>query len=140
VGDRTVIWGGKKPGIGTSLFLAEKGKRSLVVCRERKVGKDVNPSFIWRYIQKMRDKKVTVYKSSEVGEIGDNMVVIKAPYHTSIPVKADTVVYAEREPIGQNIKDFAKKEGMELHIIGDALVPRTMSNALHDGYRTGIRI
>jgi 2,4-dienoyl-CoA reductase (NADPH2) len=140
VGDRTVIWGGRKPGIGTSLYLAEQGKKSLVVSRERKVGKDVNPSFIWRYVQKMRDKKVTVYKSSSVGEIGDNEVVINAPYHTKIPVKADTIVYAEREPIGKELKEYAKSEGIELHIIGDALVPRTMSNALHDGYRTGIRI
>jgi hypothetical protein len=88
----------------------------------------------------MRDKKVTDYKNSTRDEMGDNEVVIKAPYHTRIPVKADTIVSAEREPVGKEIKDYAKSEGLELHIIGDALVPRTMSNALHDGYRTGIRI
>jgi 2,4-dienoyl-CoA reductase (NADPH2) len=141
VGDKVIIIGGKKPGIGTSLLLAAQGLKNLrVISKERKVGKDVNPSFIWRYIQKMRDNKITVYKSAEVGAVGDNKVVIKAPYHTKIPISADTIINAEREPMGEEIKAYCKQEGLELHIIGDALVPRTMSNALHDGYRTGIRI
>ena len=39
-----------------------------------------------------------------------------------------------------NVKDVVKEQSIELHIIGDALVPRSLSNALHDGYRTGIRL
>jgi 2,4-dienoyl-CoA reductase (NADPH2) len=140
VGERVLVMGGKKPGIGTALFLAEKGKKLTMVSRERKVGKDVNPSFIWRYIKKMSEQKVKVYKDCDVGSISGDTVVIKAPYHTKIPVKFNTIINAEREPIGAELKNYIKSEGIELHVIGDALVPRTMSNALHDGYRTGIRI
>jgi 2,4-dienoyl-CoA reductase (NADPH2) len=142
VGKRVLIHGGKKPGIGTALFLAqaEKPPKTTMVSRERKVGKDVNPSFIWRYIQKLGQKKVTQYKEAEIGKIDGDLAIIKVPYRTKIPVKFDTLIYAEREPVGKGLKDFCKQEGIELHVIGDALVPRTMSNALHDGYRTGIRI
>jgi hypothetical protein len=31
-------------------------------------------------------------------------------------------------------------EGIELFVIGDALVPRNLSSAVHDGYRIGTRI
>jgi 2,4-dienoyl-CoA reductase (NADPH2) len=142
VDQRVLIYGGKKPGIGTALFLAEqdKSKKLTMVTRERKVGKDVNPSFIWRYIQKLGQKKVTQYKETTLGKIEGDLALLKLPYRTTIPVKFDTLIYAEREPVGKELKEYCKSEGMELHIIGDALVPRTMSNALHDGYRTGIRI
>ena len=35
---------------------------------------------------------------------------------------------------------IAKEKGIEVQVIGDALVPRSLSNAIHDGYRMGIRI
>jgi 2,4-dienoyl-CoA reductase (NADPH2) len=142
IGQRVLIYGGKKPGIGTALFLAEQdtGKKLTMVTKERKVGKDVNPSFIWRYIQKLGQKKVVQYKESEIGKIEGDLAVLNLTYRTKIPVKFETLVYAEREPMGKELKEYCKSEGIEVHIIGDALVPRTMSNALHDGYRTGIRI
>ena len=139
-GKSVVIWGGKKPGIAVALYLGEKGGRKLtLVSKERKVGKDVNPSYIWRYVQKMGQKKVTSYKDSSIEAINEGHVIIKAPHETRIPVRADTVVYAEREPV-TDLQDSIKAANIELHLIGDALVPRTMSNALHDGYRTGLRV
>ena len=38
------------------------------------------------------------------------------------------------------LKDIVQQEGIELFVIGDALVPRNLSSAVHDGYRIGIRI
>ncbi|WP_455392415.1 hypothetical protein, partial [[Eubacterium] cellulosolvens] len=122
-----------------ALYLAEQGKTVTLVSRERKVGKDVNPSYIWRYIKKMNQKKVTTYKECDLEEITDTGVIVKNHYGTRIPVQADTVVYAERQA-RQELKDAVKEQNIELHVIGDALVPRALSNALHDGYRTGIRL
>ena len=139
VGDKIVVWGGKKPGIGVALYLAEQGKKVTLVSRDRKVGKDVNPSYIWRYIKKMSQKRVTTYKECDLEEITDTGVIVKNHYGTKIPVAADTIIYAEREQ-RQELKDAVKEQNIELHIIGDALVPRALSNALHDGYRTGIRL
>jgi 2,4-dienoyl-CoA reductase (NADPH2) len=138
-GNKIVVWGGKKPGIGVALYLAELGKKVTLVSRERKVGKDVNPSYIWRYIKKMSQKKVTVYKESDIDEITDSGVVVKNHYGTKVPVEADTIIYAERES-RKELKDAVKELNIELHVVGDALVPRALSNALHDGYRTGIRL
>jgi hypothetical protein len=65
--------------------------------------------------------------------------VVKNHYGTKVPVEADTIIFAERQS-RQELKDAIKELNLELHIIGDALVPRALSNALHDGYRTGIRL
>jgi 2,4-dienoyl-CoA reductase (NADPH2) len=139
VGGKAIVWGGKKPGIAVALFLAEKGKKVTLLSHERKVGKDVNPSYIWRYIQKLSQKGVKVYKDCAIEEIDGHHVIIRAPHGVRIPTTADTIIYAEREPV-KDLEDAVKAANIELHLIGDALVPRTMSNALHDGYRTGIRV
>jgi 2,4-dienoyl-CoA reductase (NADPH2) len=138
-GDRVVVWGGRKPGIAAAFHLARQGKKVTLVNRERKVGKDVNPSFVWRYISYLRENRVTTYNECDITEIGDGEVVVTTHYGTNIPVPADTVVYAEREPRAP-LKKAVQDQSIELHLIGDALVPRTSSNAVHDGYRTGIRI
>ncbi|UCF07435.1 MAG: FAD-dependent oxidoreductase [Thermoplasmata archaeon] len=138
-GTNVVIWGGRKPGIATALHLSGKDKNITMVSKERKVGKDVNPSYIWRYIQKLNQKGVKVYKNADILEINDEGVTVESLHGTKIPVKADTVVYAERKPVIE-LKDKAKELDLETHVIGDALVPRGLSHALHDGYRTGLRI
>lgn len=139
VGDKVVVWGGKKPGIAAALHLAKSGKKVTLVSQERKVGKDVNPSYVWRYIKKLKDHRVTTYRDATIEQITDEGVVLNAPHGVRIPVKADTIVYAEREPVS-DLKAKVTELGLEVHVLGDALVPRALSNALHDGYRTGIRI
>ena len=43
---------------------------------------------------------------------------------------------AQREVLSYNLE----AEGIEVYVIGDALVPRNLSSAVHDGYRIGLRI
>jgi 2,4-dienoyl-CoA reductase (NADPH2) len=138
-GDRVVIWGGRKPSIAAALYLVQKDKKITIVSKDRKVGKDVNPSYIWRYIQKLNQKGVKTYKNADIEEIETHSVTVKGLHGVRIPVAADTIVYAEREPVA-HLKDKSKELAIETHVIGDALVPRGLSHALHDGYRTGVRL
>jgi 2,4-dienoyl-CoA reductase (NADPH2) len=139
VGDNVVVWGNMKPGIGVALFLAKQGKKVTVVGREKKLGKDVNPSFLWRYVGYLRQNRVTTYNDCDIGEITDEGVTVVTYDGYQIPVKADTVVLTEREP-NPGLKDVVQENSIELFIIGDALIPRNLSSAVHDGYRIGIRI
>ncbi len=36
--------------------------------------------------------------------------------------------------------DVVQSEGIELFVVGDALIPRNLSSAVHDGYRIGMRV
>jgi 2,4-dienoyl-CoA reductase (NADPH2) len=139
LGKRVVVWGSQKPAISIALILAEKGKKVVVVCGDRKVGKDVNPSFIWRYIQKLSQKKVQTYNSATIEEINDEGVIVKLLYDVRVPVTADSVVFADREPV-RDLEQAAKDLGVEVYVLGDALVPRNLSHAVHDGYRIGVRM
>jgi len=139
VGDKVVVWGNRKPGIGVALFLAKQGKRVTIVGKDRSAGFDVNPSFKWRYMIYLRQNGVMAYNDCHIEEIKDNEIMVRTYDGYRFPVECDTVVVTEREA-NNSLKDAVQAEGIELFVIGDALVPRNLSSAVHDGYRIGIRV
>ncbi len=139
VGERVVVWGNRKPGIGVALKLAKEGKKVTIVGREKSAGFDINPSFKWRYMIYLRQNGVMAYNDCDIEEITDGEITVKTYDGYRFPVKFDTIVISEREA-NEGLKKAVQAEGMELFAVGDALVPRNLSSAVHDGYRIGLRI
>jgi len=139
VGENVVVWGNRKPGIGVALFLAKQGKKVTIVGSEKSAGFDINPSFKWRYMIYLRQNGVKAYNDCDIEEIGEGQIVVKTYDGYRLPVKCDTIVVTERKA-NESLKNVVQGEGIELFVIGDALVPRNLSSAVHDGYRIGIRI
>jgi 2,4-dienoyl-CoA reductase (NADPH2) len=139
IGDTVVVFGNRKPGIGVALFLAKQGKKVTIVGREKSAGFDVNPSFKWRYMIYLKQNGVTAYNDCDIEEIKDGEITVKTYDGYRFPVKCDTIVLSDREA-NESLKKAVQAEGIELFVIGDALVPRNLSSAVHDGYRIGLRI
>jgi 2,4-dienoyl-CoA reductase (NADPH2) len=139
VGDTVVVYGNRKPGIGVALSLAKQGKKVTIVGREKSAGFDVNPSFKWRYMIYLKQNGVMAYNDCDIEAINDGEIMVKTYDGYRFPVACDTVVVSEREA-NEALKKTVQAEGIELFVIGDALVPRNMSSAVHDGYRIGLRI
>lgn len=139
VGDTVVVYGNRKPGIGVALFLVKQGKKITIVGKEKSAGFDINPSFKWRYMIYLRQNGIMAYNDCDIEEINDGEIIVKTYDGYRFPVKCDTVVVSEREA-NESLKKIVQAEGIELFVIGDALVPRNLSSAVHDGYRIGLRI
>jgi 2,4-dienoyl-CoA reductase (NADPH2) len=139
MGDNIVVWGNKKPAIGTALALAKRGKKVTLVGKERTVGKDINPSFRWRYNIFLRQNGVVSYNDCDIEQVLDGQAILVTYDGHRVPVKCDTVVIAEREG-NPALKDVAQENSIEMYVIGDAAVPRGLSGAVHDGYKTGLRV
>ena len=139
VGDNVIVWGNRKPGIGVALSLAKQGKKVTMVGREKSAGFDINPSFKWRYMIYLRQNGVKAYNDCEIEEIKGNEIIVKTYDGYRFPLKFDTIVVTERVP-NEQLKNVVQGEGIELFVIGDALVPRNLSSAVHDGFRIGVRI
>lgn len=139
VGEKVVVWGNRKPGIGVALYLAKQGKKVTIVGRDKSAGFDINPSFKWRYAIYLRENRVTAYNDCEIEAVGDGEVMVRTYDGYHFPVTCDTVVASVRVA-NEDLRSAALGAGIELFVIGDALVPRNMSSAVHDGYRIGIRI
>jgi 2,4-dienoyl-CoA reductase (NADPH2) len=139
VGEKVVVWGNRKPGIGLALHLAKQGKKVTIVGKDKSAGFDVNPSFKWRYMIYLRQNGVLAYNDCDIEEVDDDGVVVRSYDGYRWPIKCDTVVISDRAA-NESLKKYLQTEGIELFVIGDALVPRNLSSAVHDGYRIGIRI
>jgi 2,4-dienoyl-CoA reductase (NADPH2) len=139
VGQRVAVYGNRKPGIGCALFLAKQGKKVTLVGRDKTAGFDINPSFKWRYMIYMRQNGINAYNDCDIAEVSDEGIVVRSYDGYSWPVTCDTVVIADREA-NAALKQAVQSEGIELFVIGDALVPRNLSSAVHDGYRIGMRV
>ena len=139
VGEKVVVWGNRKPGIGCALHLAKQGKKVTLVGKDKTAGFDVNPSFKWRYMIYMRQNGITAYSDCDIAEVSDDGIVVKTYDGYQWPIKCDTIVLTQREP-NESLKKTVQSEGIEMFVIGDALIPRNLSSAVHDGYRIGIRI
>jgi 2,4-dienoyl-CoA reductase (NADPH2) len=139
VGEKVVVWGNRKPGIGCALHLAKQGKKVTLVGKDKTAGFDVNPSFKWRYMIYMRQNGITSYNDCDVVDVSDDGIVVKSYDGYQWPINCDTIVLSQREP-NESLKKAVQSEGIEMFIIGDALIPRNLSSAVHDGYRIGIRI
>jgi 2,4-dienoyl-CoA reductase (NADPH2) len=139
LGENIVVWGNRKPGIGAALMLAKQGKKVTLVGKEKSAGFDINPSFKWRYMIYLRQNNVQAYNDCDIEEIKEGEIIVKTYDGYRFPVKCDTVVVSERRPNDQ-LKSVVQGEGIELFVIGDALMPRNLSSAVHDGFHIGIRI
>jgi 2,4-dienoyl-CoA reductase (NADPH2) len=138
-GEKVVVWGNRKPGIGVALFLAKQGKKVTLVGKEKTAGFDINPSFKWRYMIYMRQNGIVAYNDCDIEELTDSGILVRTYDGYRMPIDCDTIVVSERGP-NESLKKAIQSEGIELFVIGDALIPRNLSSAVHDGYRIGLRI
>ncbi len=136
---KIVIVGGNGVGLGVAVFLLRRGEYELTIVEESgKLGRDVNPFYLWQYIKILKEKKAKIrIRSSLVGAEGANLVLSGVGSDQNI--EADAVVVALQDAQ----KNWPSREltvGKDVLFIGDAKKPRRLNNAIHDGYRLGMVI
>lgn len=139
-GDRVVVLGGGKVGLTLAESLAANGAAVTVVERQRRVGGDIAPTWKWRHTAWIEEFGVTTLTGHSVIRIHQRGVDVADADGRQRLLPADTVIAAAPERPNQTL--FQQLEWMvdELHGCGDALVPRGLGQAIHDGYRLGCRL
>ena len=140
-GQRVVVLGGGKIGLTLAESLKQNHGRDVVVVEsDKRIAGDVMPTFKWRHTAWIEELGIPAHTGVRVTAIGDGGVRIRGADGTETFLPADTVIAAvERRP---NQELFHSLEWMidELHGCGDALVPRGLTQAIHDGFRLGARL
>lgn len=142
VGKRVLIAGGRGLGIAVAQYLLGTvvEHEITMVESQKKLGRDVNPSYIWRYVKKLKEGKVTVFKSSKIVEITDEGVVVMTPENGQLTIPVDNIILSEPVHSKNELADPLEYAVGELYVIGDAAKPRRAHNATMEGYRTGLKI
>lgn len=139
-GKRVVVVGAGKIGLVVAEFLKQGGHEVTLVESEKRIAGDVMPTFKWRHNAWVEELEIPVLTSTRLLRVtGAGATVVDAKdVESTLP--ADTVIAAAPRVSNQAL--FADFEWMvdELHGCGDALMPRGMDAAIHEGYRLGVRI
>ncbi len=139
-GRRVVVLGGGKVGLTLAESLKTSGAEVVVVERDRRIAGDVMPAWKWRHSSWIEELNIPTMTGCRVTRIAKDGVTVVDGKGNETTLPADMVIAAS--PSRGNQELFAELEWSidELHGCGDAMVPRGLTQAIHDGYRLGCRI
>lgn len=164
-GHEVVIIGGGAVGLETALFLAHKGaldaenlyflmfkqaenfetlqsllyqgvKKVTVVEMLQKLGQDIGTSTRWTILQDVNRMGIKTLTRTQAKEITREGVIAERD-GKDLFLKGDTVVIAAGARPDNRLYEELKGRVAEVHLIGDAKIPRKVLEAVAEGFEAG---
>lgn len=139
-GRKIVVIGGGKIGLTLAESLKTSGSDVVVVEAEKRIAGDVMPSWKWRHTAWIEELEIPTFTSTRVTRIGKGGVTVVDGKGQEQYFEADMVIAASPSRGNQELVADLEWSIDELHGCGDAMVPRGLTQAIHDGYRLGCRL
>src|SRR5262249_52965769 len=132
---------GHMPGPGAAEYLADRGHTVEVVTRFFSVGEDVDPRLKTSVYTRFYQKGIAMTPLSVVQEVGVGWVRL-ANTLTGVErtVETDTGVPALGGRAEHALESTLDGSGIEVHVVGDALAPRTIHDAILSATRAARRL
>jgi 2,4-dienoyl-CoA reductase (NADPH2) len=135
-GDRVSVIHGGKVGIITALYLSTLGKKVTLIHEGERPVEKVPATWRWRYTQWLRQYQINVINNSRPISISNSGITISKTDGSQNFIECDTIVFAKRVA-NQDLLDFLQMNCDELFIAGDAIRPRYLHTAVHEGFKAG---
>jgi len=140
VNGTVAVLGGGKIGLTIAESLASRGHPVTIIETQKRLAGDVMPSFKWRHtawVEELKIASVTGARMLKVAADGVHLVDGKGEKQV---VGADAVIAASPRISNHGLMNDFEWMIDELHVCGDAVLPRGLGSSIHDGYRLGCRI
>ena len=123
-GEKVIVLGGGMTGLITADFLADRGKKVVVLNRKKSFAEEMSSNDRYYLRERLKKEKVILYKNVSVRQFTDDGAVFKANGEDITLTGFDAVVISEKQSPIREAKDLEKKTGARFHLIGDARSPR----------------
>ncbi len=140
VGNRVVVIGGELVGCETAEFLAEKGKKVTVIEIRPEMAIGVGPALRAFFLERLLEKGVTLLTGVSNEEVTPKGLVLTTKDGERKTIEANTIVLAVGSIPDKKLYEQVKGKVPEIHLAGDCVEPRTIRDAIADGYLTGLQI
>jgi 2,4-dienoyl-CoA reductase (NADPH2) len=140
VGQRVVVLGGERMGLVCGEYLAALGKHVTIVERSKRLGEDVIPTFKWRHTAWVKEYAIATLTNAIVKEIRADEVVVVDADGQECKLVADSVIAAGPRESRQELINALEFSADEQYVVGDAVRPRSVHNAIREGHLVGLRI
>jgi 2,4-dienoyl-CoA reductase-like NADH-dependent reductase (Old Yellow Enzyme family)/thioredoxin reductase len=150
VGDKVFIIGGDLVGCETAEFLADQGKQVTIARRSQFMANKMNPDMRMLLVDRLRNKGVRMLTGVQYQQATDtgmrvhmrggitSMAEIAADAMKNFP--ADTFVLAAGSTPNNELKEAIEKTGVKVKCVGDCVEPRTMLEAIKEGWLAAAEI
>ena len=144
VGDKVFIVGGDLVGCETAEFLVDQGKQVAIARRSQFMANKMNPDMRLILIDRLRNKGVRMLTGVQYMQAVDDgvrvhvrggitsMAEIAADAMKNFP--ADTIVLAAGSIPNNELKAALEGSGVEVKVVGDCLEPRSILDAIKEGW------
>ena len=139
VGRRVVVLGVGLVGSETALHLAETGHKVTLVGRKPTIMKGVAATDFLAYSERIAQTDMEICTSTTPLEIVADGVLVEHKGQKR-KIEADTVLYAFGAKSEQDLYHTLKDQGKETYLVGDAIHPDKIMDAIHTGYRLGLKL
>jgi 2,4-dienoyl-CoA reductase (NADPH2) len=140
LGERVLVIVGERLGLVAAEYAASKGCEVTVIEEGRGVGADVAPTFRWRHTAWLREYNIRVFSRAKILKIESSAVRILDKNGAEKDLTADSLVLGGPRRSRNALVSEMDYTVDELYTIGDAVLPRSLSNAIHEGYKIASRI
>ncbi|MFC1983360.1 FAD-dependent oxidoreductase, partial [Chloroflexota bacterium] len=142
VGKSAAIIGGELVGCEVADFLAQKGKRITVT--EIRVGPEVatgvNQTQRRYLLQRLEENGVRILTGVKYEAIDDNGLILINNKGERETIKADTVILAAGSRPNSDLIQSLQGSAAEFIMAGDCVEPRSVMEAVTEGFEAGLRI
>jgi 2,4-dienoyl-CoA reductase (NADPH2) len=132
---KVVVLSAERAGLVLAEHLAEAG-RDVTIVAHGKVGADVIPTFKWRHAAWIQELGLRVITDASVERITEEGVHISRGGKSQLLPADGVVVAGPRGPVNALSRELEFVVD-ELYTVGDAVLPRSLANAIHEGFRVG---
>lgn len=123
-GDCVIVLGGGMTGLITADFLADQGKKTVVLNRKKSFAEEMSSNDRYYLRERLKKAGVTLYKNVSINRVTDDGAVFRSLGEEITLTGFDTVVISEKHSSIRDAKEFEKKTRAIFHLIGDAKSPR----------------
>ncbi|MBW2428466.1 MAG: FAD-dependent oxidoreductase [Deltaproteobacteria bacterium] len=140
VGRKVLIVGGGGSGAETADFLSEMGKEVTVVEMLENIASDLVNHMQHYLVQRLKEKGVTILTSTRALELGKGYATVEDASGVRRLNGFDTVVLAMGSMPNDDIYRRLEGRVSELYLIGDAVKPREIVDAVYEAEDVAIKI
>jgi 2,4-dienoyl-CoA reductase-like NADH-dependent reductase (Old Yellow Enzyme family)/thioredoxin reductase len=141
VGEKVAIIGGELVGCEVADMLADAGKQVTLTTLEEKLLTLGNYPQRGALLYGLREEhKATIFTGVQYEEITSEGIVLVDSEGKEQAIPADTVVVAAGTRSNEALVEELKKKVPEVHAVGDCIEPRSLLEAVREGYVAALSI
>jgi len=137
---KVVIIGAGLVACETALFLAEHGNHVTMVELLDRIAPDVEPTTRIDLLEELERAGIIGYANCAAKQVVEDGLACEFRSGQAAVFEADTIVMAAGAEAERSLADAIASLGIPLTIVGDALQPRRLVNAVYEGFLAGRKV